>query len=165
VPIGAPVRLVASVASAATSASRASVRSVASAASLRSVASAASLRPSGRRPQPHPQAVLRPAPRQESWSTARRGTARRRGGLAGAVLGALGVVGAGVAAVTLAAPPSNLPGPGSPNPTLDSLMIQHRPSLSRLPFTATRTGDVRIVSVLATQVATPSPSVRDVSGG
>jgi len=152
VPIGAPVRLVASVASAATSASRASVRSV---------ASAASLRPSGRRPAPHVQAVLRPAPRPESWSTAR----RRRVGLAGAVLGALGVVGAGVAAVTLAAPPSNLPGPGSPNSTMDSLMIQHRPGLSRLPFAATRTSDVRIVSVLATQVATRSPSVRDVAGG
>jgi hypothetical protein len=59
------------------------------------------------------------------------GSRRRRARLAGAVLGALGVVGAGVGGLVVAAPVARAPGPG--NPALDSFVVRQA-STGRLPY-------------------------------
>jgi hypothetical protein len=78
---------------------------------------------------------------------------RRRARLAGAVLGALGVVGAGVGGLVIAGPAARAPGPGSA--TLDSFVRQAtavRPvNTGRLPFAEQSTG-WQVESVLTNTV-------------
>jgi len=59
------------------------------------------------------------------------GSRRRRARLAGAVLGALGVVGAGVGGLVVGAPVARTPAPG--NPALDSF-VARQASTGRLPY-------------------------------
>jgi hypothetical protein len=106
---------------------------------------AARVRPSGRRPLrpgwPHPGAG-RVAGRPVGHGADR----RRRVRLAGAVLGALGVVGAGVAGLALAGPPTAVS--GAARPQLDSFTITQRDG-GRLPFTDQSGGAVQTQPVLA----------------
>ena len=76
---------------------------------------------------------------------------RRRARLAGAVLGALGVVGAGVGGLAMGPPPAAVS--GSVNSSSDSLIVDRGPSASRLPFPEQQSSGVRIESVLATSHA------------
>jgi hypothetical protein len=67
------------------------------------------------------------------------------------VLGALGVVGAGVGGLSMAPAPS--PAGGSLNSSFDSVSVSRGPNVSRLPFPEQSGSGVRIVSVLATSQA------------
>jgi hypothetical protein len=78
---------------------------------------------------------------------------RRRARLAGAVLGALGVVGAGVGGLVLAAPAGRAPGPGSP--VLDSFVVRQT-NTGRLPF-AEQSAGWKVESVLSTTLPTRRP--------
>jgi hypothetical protein len=99
--------------------------------------------PAGRALKPGPGGLGRIGPRPIAPSQSR----RRRARLAGAVIGALTVVGAGVGGLVIAAPAVRAPGPGSP--VLDSFVVQRANNTGRLPF-AEQSSGWQIESVLAT---------------
>jgi hypothetical protein len=101
----------------------------------------------GRAPKPGPGGPGRIAPRPNTPAAVR----RRRARLAGAVLGALGVVGAGVGGLVIAGPAARTTGPGSP--ALDSFVRQA--NIGRLPF-AEQSAGWQVESVLSTTLPSGS---------
>lgn len=117
-------------------------------------------RPADSRPAGRAVATREPRPgpggpgRIAGHPTAPAQTRRRRVRLAGAVLGALGVVGAGVGGLVIAAPAVRTPGPGSP--ALDAFVVRQA-NTGRLPF-AEQSAGWQVESVLAK----PAPNARRV---